>query len=115
MSTTRIAKPSAPRAYGKAASAPRTLRTGVAKGSASSGGHRYRIGDAVTLAAGFGYGARRASGFQIVALLPSNGAHYQYRLRNPQESFERVAAENELTPRAEPPGPDAFRPGGAKS
>ncbi len=110
MTTTKIVKPSAPRAYGKAQSAlrlPSLRAAGAAKIAAASGAaHRYRIGESVTLSAGFGYGPRRATGFQIVALLPSNGAQYQYRLRNAEESFERVAAENELALRVEPPAPD---------
>ncbi len=58
--------------------------------------HRYRIGQSVTLSRGFGY-ARGAQAYKIVALMPSNGAHYQYRISNSEERFERVAAENELT------------------
>lgn len=59
--------------------------------------HRFRIGQAVTLAPGFGYARGAGASYQIVALLPSNGAHYQYRIKNNEERFERVAAENELT------------------
>ena len=68
--------------------------------SKSERGHKYKIGEQVSISAGFGY-ARKASGaYQVVALLPSNGAHFQYRLRSSEEQFERVAAENELARRA---------------
>lgn len=59
-------------------------------------GHKFRIGQTVSLAAGFGYSRGAEAVFKIVALLPSNGAHFQYRIRNTGELFERVAAENEL-------------------
>jgi hypothetical protein len=59
-------------------------------------GHKFRIGQTVSLASGFGYSQSARAVFKIVALLPSNGAHFQYRIRNSGELFERVAAENEL-------------------
>ncbi|MEQ8936273.1 MAG: hypothetical protein RIE56_10835 [Amphiplicatus sp.] len=62
--------------------------------------HRYEIGQSVSLAQGFGYSRGARAEFTITALLPSNGAHYQYRIRNSGEAFERVAAENEISLRA---------------
>ncbi len=59
-------------------------------------GHKFRIGQTVSLAAGFGYSRNAQAVFKIVALLPSNGVNFQYRIRNSGELFERVAAENEL-------------------
>lgn len=61
--------------------------------------HRFKVGQTVTLSPGFGYVRDAGAPYKITALLPSNGAHYQYRIRNNDEQFERVAAENELTPR----------------
>ena len=58
--------------------------------------HRFKIGQVVSLNSGFGYTRTSQAEFEIVALLPSNGAHFQYRIRNSGEQFERVAAENEL-------------------
>lgn len=58
--------------------------------------HRYEIGQCVSLARGFGYSRGARADFMVTALLPSNGAHYQYRIRSSGEAFERVAAENEL-------------------
>lgn len=62
--------------------------------------HRFKIGQTVTLAAGFGYAQPANASFRVTALMPSNGAHYQYRIKSSDENFERVAAENELTLRA---------------
>jgi hypothetical protein len=36
------------------------------------------------------------STYQIVRLLPSDGADYQYRIKSPAEAFERVAKESQL-------------------
>ena len=36
------------------------------------------------------------STYEIVRLLPSDGADYQYRIKNPREAFERVARESQL-------------------
>ena len=58
--------------------------------------HRFKVGQTVALAPGFGYSRNDQAVYKVVALLPSNGAHYQYRLKNQSELFERVAAENEL-------------------
>lgn len=62
--------------------------------------HRFKIGQTVTLSPGFGYARNAGASYKVVALLPSNGAHYQYRISSSDERFERVAAENELTLRA---------------
>ncbi len=34
--------------------------------------------------------------YEVVALLPSNGSHFQYRVRFQEENFERIASENQL-------------------
>jgi hypothetical protein len=36
------------------------------------------------------------STYQVVRLLPSDGSDYQYRIKNPNEAFERVARESQL-------------------
>src|SRR3954447_18251891 len=36
------------------------------------------------------------SPYQVVRLLPSDGADYQYRIKNANEAFERVARESQL-------------------
>jgi hypothetical protein len=65
--------------------------------SENESAHRYQIGQTVRLSRGFGYAKNASAGYEITALLPSNGVHYQYRLRSSEENFERVAAENEMT------------------
>jgi hypothetical protein len=60
--------------------------------------HRYRIGQQVLLARGFGYARRPGVVYEVTALLPSDQTHFQYRIRSKSEAYERVAAENELTP-----------------
>jgi negative regulator of sigma E activity len=36
------------------------------------------------------------STYEVVRLLPSDGADYQYRIKNAKEAFERVARESQL-------------------
>jgi len=35
--------------------------------------------------------------YEIVRLLPSDGSQFQYRIKTPGESFERIAQENQLS------------------
>lgn len=58
--------------------------------------HRYHLGQTVKIAQGFGYGRGSNGMFKIVTLLPSNGTHYQYKVRNSGEAFDRTVRENEL-------------------
>ena len=58
--------------------------------------HKYQIGETV-------YFTSRPIGhmvansiYQVVKLLPSDGSDYQYRIKNPNEAFERVARESQL-------------------
>ena len=55
-------------------------------------GHKYQIGQLVN------YLSREpASGvYQIARLLPSEGGAFQYRIKNTNESHERIAKEHEL-------------------
>ena len=58
--------------------------------------HRYTLGQAVRYTSGpFGrFGA--GGSFRIVKLLPSDGEEFQYRIKNTEEAFERVAKESQL-------------------
>ena len=58
--------------------------------------HRYILGQAVRYTSGpFGrFGA--GGSFRIVKLLPSDGEEFQYRIKNTEEAFERVAKESQL-------------------
>ena len=58
--------------------------------------HKFRIGQTV-------YFTSRPIGhmvvnspYEVVRLLPSDGADYQYRIKNANEVFERVARESQL-------------------
>ncbi len=59
--------------------------------------HRFHLGQTVRIAEGFGYTRVQNATYKIVALLPSNGSHYQYKVRNSGEMFDRTVRENELT------------------
>lgn len=61
--------------------------------------HRFAVGALVSLAPSRGMQRNEDAVYKVVAQLPSNGAHLQYRIRNAAELFERVATENELLPR----------------
>ena len=61
--------------------------------------HRFAIGALVSLAPRRGMQRNEEAVYKIIAQLPSDGAHFQYRIRNAAELFERVATENELLPR----------------
>lgn len=63
--------------------------------------HRYSLGQRVVLSPGFGYARKPGAIYQIVALLPQDRSHFQYKIRSNAEAFDRVAAENELTPQAD--------------
>jgi hypothetical protein len=58
--------------------------------------HKYRIGQTVLFMSRL-IGHMSPNGtYEIVRLLPSDGADFQYRIRNPKEAFERVARESQL-------------------
>lgn len=61
--------------------------------------HKFGVGALVTLAPARGVVRNETTVYTVVAQLPSNGAHFQYRLRNAAELFERVATENEIVSR----------------
>ena len=58
--------------------------------------HKYRIGEIVYYTSpSFGRAAATGS-YTVVKLLPSEGDDYQYRIKNTEEAFERVAKESQL-------------------
>lgn len=59
--------------------------------------HRYAIGDVVKVAAGFGLGRLPDPRHTIVALLPSNGRQFQYKIRGASEAFDRTVEERQLS------------------
>jgi hypothetical protein len=58
--------------------------------------HKFQIGQTVYFTSRpIGHMARDST-YQVVRLLPSDGSDYQYRIKNPNEAFERVARESQL-------------------
>ena len=58
--------------------------------------HRYHVGDVVYYTSpSFGRAAATGS-YIVIKLLPSEGDDYQYRIKNTDEAFERVAKESQL-------------------
>lgn len=58
--------------------------------------HRYHVGDVVYYTSpSFGRAAATGS-YTVIKLLPSEGEDHQYRIKNTDEAFERVAKESQL-------------------
>jgi hypothetical protein len=59
--------------------------------------HKYLVGDSVYFTAS--NVARPAAGgtYEIIRLLPTDGADCQYRIKSGSETFERVAKESQLS------------------
>lgn len=58
--------------------------------------HKYHVGDVVFYTSpSFGRAAATGS-YTVVKQLPSEGDDYQYRIKNNEEAFERVAKESQL-------------------
>ena len=58
--------------------------------------HKFQIGQTVYFTSRpIGHMAPNST-YEIVRLLPSDGADYQYRIKNHGEAFERVARESQL-------------------
>jgi hypothetical protein len=58
--------------------------------------HKFRIGQSVYFTSRPLGHMIAGSTYEVVKLLPSDGSDYQYRIKNPRESFERVARESQL-------------------
>jgi hypothetical protein len=58
--------------------------------------HKFQIGQTVYFTSRpIGHMVANST-YQVVKLLPSDGADYQYRIKNANEAFERVARESQL-------------------
>lgn len=58
--------------------------------------HKYQIGQTVYFTSRpIGHMVANST-YEVVRLLPSDGADFQYRIKNPKEAFERVARESQL-------------------
>jgi hypothetical protein len=58
--------------------------------------HKFRIGQSVFFTSRPLGHMIAGSTYEVVKLLPSDGADYQYRIKNSKEAFERVARESQL-------------------
>ena len=58
--------------------------------------HKFQIGQSVYFTSRpIGHMVANST-YEVVKLLPSDGAEYQYRIKNANEAFERVARESQL-------------------
>jgi hypothetical protein len=73
--------------------------------SSATAEHAFRIGQAVRMRGGY---VRSGEVFHITAKLPPVGDSPQYRIRNDEERFERVATEASLDPVDPTPSATAF-------
>lgn len=58
--------------------------------------HKYTVGQTVRYMAGPLNRATADGSYKIIKLLPPDGDEHQYRIRNTEEAFERVAKESQL-------------------
>ena len=58
-------------------------------------GHKYKVGQTVTFVSRIGYD-RAAGSYEVRQLLPPVGDVFQYRVKNTNEPYERIAKEDEL-------------------
>jgi len=58
--------------------------------------HKFRIGQSVYFTSRpIGHMVANST-YEVVRLLPSDGADFQYRVKNPKEAFERVVKESQI-------------------
>ena len=68
--------------------------------------HLFTTGQIVRLKGGFGLQPQSAATYRITGTLPPSGDSQQYRIRNDDEHYERVATQESLEPvRISPAGP----------
>ena len=60
--------------------------------------HLFTAGQIVRLKGGFGLQSQSADTYRITATLPPRGDSQQYRIRNEDEHYERVARQDSLEP-----------------
>jgi hypothetical protein len=58
--------------------------------------HKFTVGQTVRYMAGPLNRATADGSFKIMKLLPLEGDEHQYRIKNTEEAFERVAKESQL-------------------
>jgi len=60
--------------------------------------HLFAVGQPVRIKRGFGLRSEAARIYHITATLPPSGESLQYRIRNDDERYERVAIQDNLEP-----------------
>ena len=58
--------------------------------------HKFQVGQNVYFTSGPVSRPGASGSYQVLKLLPSDGADYQYRIKHATEAFERVAKESQL-------------------
>ena len=58
--------------------------------------HKFQVGQTVFYTSSPITRPGASGSYEVVRLLPSDGEDYQYRIKNPDEAFERVAKESQL-------------------
>lgn len=58
--------------------------------------HKFTVGQTVRYTAGPLNRATADGSYKIIKLLPPDGDEHQYRIKNTEEAFERVAKESQL-------------------
>jgi hypothetical protein len=67
-------------------------------GRRGAGSHRFAVGQMVCLKRQHGLSRAPSATYRITALLPPRDSSPQYRIRNDQEQYERVATQDTLEP-----------------
>jgi hypothetical protein len=76
--------------------ARRGTRIRMSAGEIALKEHKFQLGQTVYFTSRpIGHMAANST-YEVVRLLPSDGADYQYRIKNANEAFERVARESQL-------------------
>jgi hypothetical protein len=65
--------------------------------------HLFTTGQIVRLKGGFGLQSQSVNIYRITATLPPRGDSQQYRIRNDDEGYERMATQDSLEPVSIPP------------
>lgn len=73
-----------------------TVRRGARHDRSGAAVHTWSIGQMVRLSDGLGRPVPPGALYRITGTLPANGGAPQYRIRNNDERYERVAAQDSL-------------------
>jgi len=88
--------PAKPDATAAAKIAAETVAQRLIARSAVLRTHKFRVGQTVLYTSSPITRPGASGTYKVVKLLPSDGEDYQYRIKNADEAFERVAKESQL-------------------